>query len=307
MSSAKIAVVDLGTNTFHLLISDSDFKTIYKDKVAVMIGKDGINHGYITEEAQNRALHTLQGFRGIIDDHEVKQIYATATSAIRNASNGQELLNKIQKTSGITIRVISGEEEAEYIYYGVKRAFDLGEAPVLIMDIGGGSVEFIIGNRQALQWKQSFEIGAQRLLDQFQKHDPIWPEDVLNLEAFLEEKLLPLSKAIEKYLPKTLIGASGTFDTLSEICSLKANMPKNFGATELPISLSGFDEIHQSILKKDRNQRLDIPGMVTMRVDMIVVASSLINYLLKKYNFDKLRISAYALKEGLLDRLTVSQ
>lgn len=302
MPSEKIAVVDLGTNTFHLLISDKDFQTFHKDKVPVMIGKDGISNGFITIEAQQRALSTLEGFKKTIDQYGASSIYATATSAIRNASNGIELLAKIKEATGIEIRVISGAEEAEYIYLGVKKALDLGEESVLIMDIGGGSVEFIIGDCNKILWKQSFEIGAQRLLDQFQQHDPIWPEDIQMMVSFLEKQLLPLTEAMAQYRPETLIGASGTFDTLSEIYCLKANIPRNFGATELPFSLAAYSDIHEEILKKDRQSRLKIPGMVSMRVDMIVVASSLIEFILKKYKLSKLRISAYALKEGLLSQ-----
>ena len=121
MPSEKIAVVDLGTNTFHLLISDKDFQTFHKDKVAVMIGKDGISNGFITIEAQQRALSTLEGFKKVIDQYGASSIYATATSAIRNASNGIELLAKIKDATGIEIRIISGAEEAEYIYHGVKK------------------------------------------------------------------------------------------------------------------------------------------------------------------------------------------
>ncbi|MGI9544085.1 MAG: exopolyphosphatase [Cyclobacteriaceae bacterium] len=302
MPSDKIAVVDLGTNTFHLLISDKNFRTFHKDKVPVMIGKDGISDGLITKEAQQRALNALEGFKQVIDEYGVSSIYATATSAIRNASNGLELLDKIQETTGIEIRVISGADEAGYIYHGVRKALELGPESVLIMDIGGGSVEFIIGNNREILWKSSFEIGAQRLLDQFQQHDPIWPEDLQKMDLFLEKQLEPLTGAMEQFRPETLIGASGTFDTLSEIYCLKANIPRNFGATELPLSLPAYADIHEEILKKNRHKRLKIPGMAPMRVDMIVVASSLIKFILKNYQLSKLRISAYALKEGLLDR-----
>jgi exopolyphosphatase/guanosine-5'-triphosphate,3'-diphosphate pyrophosphatase len=299
----RIAVIDMGTNTFHLLIvvtQAESFVVQRRERVAVKIGKGGINKGYITDAAWQRALSALKGFRQIIDEYQVDEVFATATSAIRNARNGKELAIEITATTGIPVRIISGDQEAEYIYFGVKQALALGEENSLIMDIGGGSVEFIIGNENEALWKMSYEIGAQRLLDLFHTQDPIREEDVTALEKYLDEKLTDLPQAILKYSPSTLIGSSGTFDTLSDIYILKNNLDKVSGATEYPLPVDEYKEIHQNLLTKNREERLLIPGMVEMRVDMIVVASCLINYIIKNYQFDHVRASAYALKEGVL-------
>ena len=216
----KAAVIDMGTNTFHLLLVElygKEFTTLYKEKVAVKLGQGGITQNQITAEAEKRALHTLGHFKNLIEGENIDQIFAFATSAVRNASNGPDFVKKVKEELGIQIHVISGEEEAQLIYEGIHFSGALDEKTHLMMDIGGGSVEFIIGNIQEAFWKQSFEIGGQRLLDAFHYHDPILPEEVEKLEQYCSEKLQPLLDAIERYKPSGFVGASGTFDTLIEI------------------------------------------------------------------------------------------
>lgn len=299
----KVAVIDMGTNTFHLIIvevREGDFKIIFREKVAVKIGEKGINHGFITEEAIERAINCLYQFNDYIAEFQVEQVFATATSAVRNAANGQELVALMKEKTGIETKIISGLQEAEYIYFGVKKALKLGMSPSLIMDIGGGSVEFIIGNDNEILWCQSFELGGQRMVEKFHKSDPIQPHQIKELEGYLQGNLDELFEAVLKFQPETLIGSSGTFDTLSDIYCLKNDIYKTGEETEFPLTLEAFEEIHEELLHKNREERLSIPGMIPLRVDMIVVASLLIEYILKSFNLKHIRVSAYALKEGVL-------
>lgn len=303
MNNKKIAVIDLGTNTFHLLIANvtgKDFDILLRERISVRIGKNGINKGLITKNAQTRALKALHNFKKNIDHFQVDQVYATATSAIRNAKNGVALKERIKDETSIEVNIISGDEEAEYIYYGVKTALSIGMDTSLIMDIGGGSVEFIICNEKKIFWKQSFEIGAQRLLDLFHYHDPIYKEEIVKLNEYLEKKLQLLYEAASKYQPKTLIGSSGTFDTLVEINNFKAEGNRNIGPYEAILPLEEYHLIHNDIISKPKAERIQIPGMIEMRVEMIVVASLLIKNILEKLNIEDIRISAFSLKEGVL-------
>jgi exopolyphosphatase/guanosine-5'-triphosphate,3'-diphosphate pyrophosphatase len=298
----RIAIIDLGTNTFHLLIAQingDELRVLHKEKQSVKIGEKGISMGEIAGPAQERAIHTLQGFKQTIKGQEVEEVYATATSAFRNARNGQELAKKIFHETSIHIEIIDGEREAQLIYQGVQQALDLGTSNSLIMDIGGGSVEFIIADHNGVKWMHSYEIGAQRLMDKFHHHDPIDPEEILRLEAYLDTELTTLVSAVEQHQPRVLIGASGTFDTLSNIFCIKEGITMT-GTPEQPLTISGFRQIHELIIHKNRKERLTIPGMMNMRVDMIVVASGLIDFLLNKLHFEELRVSTFALKEGLL-------
>jgi len=299
----KVAVIDMGTNTFHLIIVEvekDDFKIVYREKTAVKIGEKGINHGMITDDAIDRALKTLTKFKEVIEEEQVEQVFATATSAIRNAQNGKGLVALIKEETGIQTRIISGIQEAEYIYYGVNKALKIGDQPSLIMDIGGGSIEFVIGTTREILWRQSFEIGGQRMVEKFHKHDPMVQEDKVALIEYLESNLQELFEACSQFSPKTLIGSSGTFDTLSDIYSLKANVEREKDATEYPLTIDAFMEIYHEMIIKGREERLAIPGMIPLRVDMIVVACELVNYIIHKLELTNIRVSAYALKEGVL-------
>lgn len=302
----KIAVIDLGTNTFNLLLAEmgrKDYKIFYSDKIPVKIGQGGINKNIITASAKRRALEAINIFQNKIVEEGIKDIYAFATSAFRNASNGTELKEEIRRKTGIDINIINGDLEAYYIYQGVKGALEIGDEPNLIMDIGGGSVEMIIGNSEQIFWQRSYEIGAQRLLDQFHDIDPIPPEETILLNAYFDDHLSSLAAAMNDYNIDTLIGSSGSFDTLSEIHCAANNISFDPLLPEFPLDLESYYSIHEDIISKTKVERLKIPGMIEMRVDMIVVASCLIKYVVNKFNIKYIRVSSHSLKEGLLDKI----
>jgi exopolyphosphatase / guanosine-5'-triphosphate,3'-diphosphate pyrophosphatase len=303
----RIAIIDLGTNTFHLLIAEGDsngYNIIYRDRLAVKIGMGGINDGFITESGLHRALLAMQSFKNVIDQHNVITTYAFGTSALRNASNGREIAEKIKAITGIAINIIDGNQEAHYIYLGVRAALGLGNDRNLIVDIGGGSVEFIIADHDQVFWKQSFEIGAQRLLEMFQKHDPILASEVQALENYFNNALTLLFDALRTFRPTVLVGSSGTFDTLSDIFCITHHIHKSVEEIETPLSIEGFYDIYRELLVKNREQRMHIPGMIEMRVDMIVVACCLVKFLLSIHPFNRIRVSTYSLKEGVLAYLS---
>jgi exopolyphosphatase/guanosine-5'-triphosphate,3'-diphosphate pyrophosphatase len=296
----------MGTNTFHLLIADlslPDDPVIHRSHIAVKIGKGGINQDIITESAFNRALDAMQHFKKTIDEFKATTIYAFGTSALRHATNAGDLLKKISGITGIQVDVISGEDEAEYIYAGVRAALDFGHEKNLVMDIGAGSVEFIIGDKDNIFWKKSFEIGGQRLLERFQKHDPITQEEIRNLYTFFETSLTQLFTACIQFKPSVLAGSSGSFDTLSDIFSIRNGIPRTYRERETPLTIEGFFDIFDELTQKNRDERMQIPGMIDMRVDMIVVACCLIRFVLEKHRFESIRVSTYSLKEGVLATL----
>jgi exopolyphosphatase / guanosine-5'-triphosphate,3'-diphosphate pyrophosphatase len=310
MDSRKVAVIDLGTNTFNLLLAKVTPGAYYiylDEKIPVMIGKGGINRGIIDVPAQKRALNALSHYREIIGREGVEEIYGYATSAFRNARNGEAFRAQLSKITGLPLSIISGDVEAEYIYQGVRSALHIGTRPALIVDIGGGSVEFIIGTSKEILWKRSYEIGAQRLLDLFHRRDPIPAEGIKELDRHLEKHLGDLFEQIGKYQPLTLIGSSGTFDTLSEIHCCRNGLDPVSDDTELPLEIESYLEIHRELLVKNREERLVVPGMLEMRADMIVVASCLIHHLLNRHPFRHMRVSAHSLKEGMLGRIAEMQ
>jgi exopolyphosphatase / guanosine-5'-triphosphate,3'-diphosphate pyrophosphatase len=302
MSETRIAIIDLGTNTFNLLIAEKRmgrFVTLHQERIAARMGVGGINNGFIRTDAIERVIEALKKFKQTIEKWQVTTVTAFGTSALRSATNGIALIEKIYVETGIKVKIISGEEEAMLIYFGVRSAVPLGSSKSLIVDIGGGSVEFIIANANELFWKKSVEIGGQRLIEKFQHHDPLLPEEMAQISEYLEIQLAPLFDELAKHQPETLIGSSGSFDTLSEIYCNKQGMPFP-KEPETPLTITGFETIFDELLHKTRSERLAIPGMIEMRVDMIVVACCLIQFLLKKHSFKSIRVSAYSLKEGVL-------
>lgn len=303
---AKIAIIDMGTNTFHLLMAGADergYHILSRDRLAVKIGMGGINEGYITEAGIHRALLAMQSFKNIIDEAGVQKVYAFGTSALRNARNNQEVVARIKALTDLDVDIISGDREAEFIYYGVRSALHLESEKSLIVDIGGGSVEFIIGDNDTIFWKKSLEIGAQRLLEMFHQHDPITPADIQALDVYFDTMLAPLFEALEQYPTRVMVGSSGSFDTLSDIFCIRHDIHKTAEEIETPLTLAGFEEIYDELIHKDRAARMQMPGMIDMRVDMIVVACCLIRYLLKRHDFNRIRVSTYSLKEGVLASL----
>ncbi len=304
-TARRLALIDMGTNTFHLLIVEitpgQPPHELLRTKAGVRLGEGGISRGEIAPEAYARALHTLAGFKEEIELHNVREVRATATSAMRVARNGPDLVREISDQFGITVEIIAGSREAELIWRGVRQAVALGDASQLIVDIGGGSVEFIIANDHEIFWKQSFEIGAQRLLDQFFP-DPsgiIAATSVAAEQELLSTVLEPLTAAAQAWQPVGLVGASGSFDTLADLqlgrVQTDAQRPPS---TEL--SLGSFQASYRHLLSMNHEQRVALPGMFPMRANMLVVASVLIDWVLGSIGLTRIRTSDYALKEGLL-------
>jgi exopolyphosphatase/guanosine-5'-triphosphate,3'-diphosphate pyrophosphatase len=300
--SDRVAIIDMGTNTFHLLVAEAGDppKVLLRDRTAVKIGQGGINAGMITPEGFRRAMTCLLEFKASIEKLGVRRVLAFGTSAIRSANNGREFVQEIKEKTGIETRIIDGEEEATLIYEGVRAALDLGKEKSLVVDVGGGSVEFIIANEEEIFWKESFEVGGQRLLEKFQRHDPILLSEVTELNDYLNGVLDPLFRKLTIHQPRVLVGVSGTFDTLSEIYCTENGIPFNPDDPETPLTLENFHKTHELLLKKNRQQRMAIPGMIDMRVDMIVVACCLVKLLIERHAFNSVRVSTWSLKEGAL-------
>lgn len=302
----RLAVIDLGTNTFHLLIVEKKNNrpvTLHQERIAAKLGAGGINQNVITEAGIVRALNALTEFKMKMDSFSANQIFCFGTSAIRSANNKSELVERIKSKTGIEVKIISGDEEAELIYKGVSTAIKLDKEPSLIVDIGGGSVEFIIADENGILWKQSLEIGGQRLIEKFKPHDPITSEEINSLEAYFREQLTGLAEQLTIHKPICLVGSSGSFDTLSEIYCANEELPYNPESPETLFSIGAFYSIHQLLVTKNRDERMQIPGMIELRVDLIVVGSCLIKFLLDSYDFQSVRVSTYSLKEGVLQSI----
>lgn len=304
----RIAIIDLGTNTFNLLIvqinPDKSHDIICQTKISVKLGEGGITKGFITPEAFQRGIDALKMHRLTIQLHNAEKVIAFATSAIREASNGNEFVRQAKEKTKIDVEMITGEREAELIYLGVRDAVRMDERASLVIDIGGGSTEFIIASKDTVYWKYSFLLGAARLLEIFKPSDPMKEEEIRAINSYLKTELQPLYEAIKKYPVNELIGSSGSFDSLAEMIAYRFYTPEVLkGKTEYQFSLPDCAEIYKILIKSTRKERMEMKGLISMRVDMIVISSILVHFILVEFDIHKMRLSTYSLKEGVLHEL----
>lgn len=299
-----VAVMDLGTNTFHLLIARGNAaepEELYHTTVPVRLGEGGINNGIIQPAAYKRGVDTMVQFNERIREFKARHVSAIATSALRSAVNGYNFIEEVKIKTGIEIETITGDREAKYIYEGVKAGKCLSKHNSLILDIGGGSVEFILGNEDEIIWKQSFEIGAARMLDKFHKIDPIPEASILDMNNYLEQNLPIFFEAAKDVSIANVIGSSGAFETFAEVIELqkgnefdlKKNRKYKFDPQE-------FINITDWLISSSHQDRASTNGIIPIRVDMIVSASLITRFVMKKLGINDVIMSTYSLKEGVL-------
>ena len=250
----RIAIIDIGTNTFNLLVVDrsvDSFEIVFKERVGVGLGNNGINDAKIASCAFERGIKTLENFNDRCLQLNVELVHAFGTSALRNAVNKDAFLEEVALKTGIHIRVISGAEEAEYIFKGVKLGYDFN-SPGLIMDIGGGSTEFIYANHLGIQQKKSFEIGVSRMYQYFDKPKELDESIVKNIEGYLEKTTKDFFKNIES---SVFIGSSGSFKTFYELYSNKQYPRNEYVEIEIPTLIKSLNQIIYST--KDERYRND--------------------------------------------------
>jgi exopolyphosphatase/guanosine-5'-triphosphate,3'-diphosphate pyrophosphatase len=293
----KLAVVDLGTNTFHLLIArvlpDGGFEEVLRESVYVHLAEEGIDT--IGDMPFARALEAVKRFRMLLDREGVDECRATATAAMRTASNGVALQNAIKQQSGIMPEIISGDEEARLIAKGVLQAVPVGDARFLIMDIGGGSVEFILGTGNTIVFKKSYPIGVAVLKNRWKHSYPILEEEKQAMMAFIASVTKDLPGAIDSFRPEVLIGASGTFDVLAEYIP-SAHLNEHCSKLDTDKVTHAFQEIYDA----DWETLKSIHWVPEERRKLITSAFCLIEYILQVYHFQAIYTSNYAIKEGFL-------
>ena len=300
----RVAIIDLGTNTFNLLIAENKkigHKVIFKSKIPVNLGQGGIQQNKLTKEAIERGISALKAHKNTTTAYKTDSIHAFATSAIRSASNGGVLVDLAYQMTGIKINVITGDHEADLIYKGVSNALSFHDKNSLIIDIGGGSTEFIIANKYGPIWRHSFDIGVARLLASHSFSNPITNTETAKLKTTLKSNLLILFSAIEMHPVFELIGSSGSFESIAEIIALKSPQKNEESETnEVAFNLKELNETLTQIIKSTKQERINLKGLVSFRVDTIVFASIIISFIMEEVKAENVRLSKYALREGVL-------
>jgi exopolyphosphatase/guanosine-5'-triphosphate,3'-diphosphate pyrophosphatase len=290
------AVIDLGTNTFNLLIArieEDYFEVLWSGKEGVALGMGGINEKRIAADAFERGLETLNRFKQICEDWKVVQINAIGTSALRDATNSIDFLEKVKEITNIDIEIVSGEAEAELIYRGVSLTYHF-QHPAMIMDIGGGSTEFIFADKNGIFDLISLNIGVSRMFQEFQTSDPLTVDDAKNIENWLEAKA---NGYFDEKQIDIIIGASGTFETFYELIH-NTDFPSKTNALEL--SREELDSCLDNIIRSTQAERDKNDRIIPIRKKMAPIAAVKTRWILNKLGVKQVVISPCSLKEGAL-------
>ena len=290
------ALIDLGTNTFNLIIAEvsgNQIQHIFSTKEGVALGMGGINESRISEDAAERAIACLNRFKAKCEEFQVEKIKAIGTSAIRDAKNQLVFIEAVKAETEIEIKVVSGEEEARLIYKGIRQTYPFNE-PAMIMDIGGGSTEFILANSEGIIDLISLNIGVSRIFQMFSFEDPLSNIDISRIESFLEENS---QSFFDKKKCSILVGASGSFETFYELAFQKP-FPSKTQPFEIPID--SFNQEIEKIIQSTQSERDQNEFIIPIRKKMAPIAAVKTRWVMNKLGVERVIVSPMSLKEGAL-------
>jgi exopolyphosphatase/guanosine-5'-triphosphate,3'-diphosphate pyrophosphatase len=309
MNQKIIAAIDIGTNSIHMVIVQIDpslpsFTVIAKEKDPVRLGDRHPVTGELTSEAIQRALNTLRRCQELATSLKAEQIIAVATSATREAPNGEDFLRLIESELGIVVNLISGREEARRIYLGVLSGMDFNEQPHIIIDIGGGSTEIVLADVQEPRFLSSTKIGAVRLAKEFVTTDPISDREFKVLRSYVRGMLERPVDEIWQHLqlneiPRT-IGTSGTIETIAGIYAMETlgAVPDPLNGYE--IKYKNIEKIVKRLAKMSYQERLQVPGLSDKRAEIIVPGAVILLETMSMLKLNSLVICQRALREGMI-------
>jgi exopolyphosphatase/guanosine-5'-triphosphate,3'-diphosphate pyrophosphatase len=247
----------------------------------------------------DRALIALTEFKEVAmaNGCDIDQIHALGTSILRRAVNTQQFVAEVHHRLGIKIQVISGIEEADLIYHGIYHSLPKPWNPIsLVMDIGGGSVEFILFEGTKIRFKNSFELGGLRLLSLFQQEEDFHTSRINELASYLKKEMKPLFDACKGYVPTVLIGAAGAFETIWDLAN--ADMPDRIIPPATTLDIRQFYQQKKMVEECDFEDRQKIKGMKAFRAGILPYANVLIATVLEELALENMWVSSYSLKEG---------
>lgn len=305
MPNKNFAAIDIGTNSFHLIIvkigENNSLKIIDREKVVIRLGsRKGTEMNFITPGEIEEGVKVLKKFKELAANYNA-EMHAVATSAVREAENKNKFLEKVFQETEIQIEVIDGYKEAEYIYKGVRKALDYKNKKLLCIDIGGGSTEYILGLNDEILFGESIKIGAVRLSKKF------FPGFILNNDA-IEKCKTYIKQQIEfnnviNSNPQydCAIGASGTILAIAGMIDFRRNRKIEKSFNEFTFTKEELDELTLEILgKKSPEERINIKGMEYKRADIIPAGLLILQMSFEIFKIKKMTISEYALREGVI-------
>ncbi len=302
---AHLAAIDVGTNSIHLVIAeispDGDFQILGRDKEMVQLGQGGFRDHILTPRAVTEGLETLKRFVKMAQLRQIQRIKAYATSAVRESRNGGDFVKQVRETVGLDLRVISAEEEARLIYLAVRHAVPLDDADNLIFDIGGGSIELIVGNAQRAEAVGSVKLGASRLAELFIRSDPPKESDLKAMRDHIAAHLEPWAAKFGRRTFARCIGTSGTIRCIANLL-LAPDTPRldDDPLPQLHIQRADLKPLIAKLGSASREERLKMPGMESRRVDMVLAGAVVLHALLRAFDATALEHCELAMREGII-------
>jgi len=295
----NVGVIDIGTNSIHMLIVriDAELKAHVLDRAKEMVrlGQGTFQTGRLDEATQQRALHTLRGFARLAQKRGCERIIAVATSAVREAENGGSFLQEILSETGIHPQIITSAEEARLVFKAVQSAMPLGETPVLVVDLGGGSVEFASGNSRQFQWAASMKLGGQRLESTILQEGEVNAAGRKALQETLARELAPIATRAKGAGVKTCYVTSG-----SAGATLKLLRERGLAGEGETLPLHALAELDEELARLPREKRALLAGLEASRLDLIVGAVAFFRALVESLDLGSLKVSDRGLREGLV-------
>ncbi len=304
-----ISALDLGSNSFHLVVaralSEKSFEVLLKEKSMLRLGDVVSRLGYIDEVHIGAVVDSIRSFRTLAESLGAGELVALATSAFRDAENSSEVVDLIEDETGVSVSVISGTREAELIFKAVSNSVDFRDELALCIDLGGGSLEVMIGTQTELLWSHSLNMGVGRLTTMFFDGSEVLPSKaVLKLRRYVREMLAPVSTQVKRYSPTVLVGSSGSFLNLARMAVL-ARRPELDPTVlddmnQMTVKRSALRNVSKEILRVKASERLGIPGVDSKRIDIMPAATVVLDEVMEQLGFKELTLSEWALREGII-------
>jgi exopolyphosphatase/guanosine-5'-triphosphate,3'-diphosphate pyrophosphatase len=300
----RLAAIDLGSNSIHMVIvevsASGAFQVKGREKQMVRLGASTLSRGRLPAEAMKRGLAALREYRRLADTHKVDKVIAVATSAIREAGNGEDFLERVGREIGVWPLAISGEEEARLIYLAALHSIHLEGKRTLVVDLGGGSVELALGSGRRLEWVASEKLGVLRMNEQFVKSDPLADKDEERLSRHVEEVIEPQARRIRDTEYEVAVGTSGTILALGALAHEMETGSRPDSLHHVTVSASTLRAVRKRLTSLDLKARLKLPGLDEDRADIVVPGSVILDTVLERLGVERLVLCEWALREGIL-------
>ncbi|MGB3614614.1 MAG: Ppx/GppA phosphatase family protein, partial [Elainellaceae cyanobacterium] len=300
----KLAAIDIGTNSIHMIIVEvtgqRSFEVIEREKAMVKLGVGVFATKRLSDRAFETGLKTIHRYVQLAEQIGVDEVITAATSAIREAQNGDAFLSKVVRQTGLSPKIISGKEEARLIFLAVRNSIALEDDTALVLDIGGGSTEAVVGNRNNVLFGDSMELGVLRLLDMFEDEGSVGREGRSVLEAHIRFIAQEVLDRVQDIGFSRVIGTSGTIRTLGEAAHLASDGKELRSVNAEVVPLKDIQVLTRSLLEKEMESRAKVDGISDKRADAIHLGGVLLVQLLEMVGIEEITLCDASLREGMI-------